>query len=78
MTEKKEKAKRIAMPEQAPEVRKRNFEEVPTGYTVQMAQEEAARCLQCKKPSCVTGCPVQVLDSTADLASIQIALGELQ
>ena len=60
MTEKKEKAKRIAMPEQAPEVRKRNFEEVPTGYTVQMAQEEAARCLQCKKPSCVTGCPVQV------------------
>ena len=60
MTEKKEKAKRIAMPEQAPEVRKRNFNEVPTGYTVQMAQEEAARCLQCKKPSCVTGCPVQV------------------
>ena len=60
MMDKKEKAKRIAMPEQAPEVRKRNFNEVPTGYTVQMAQEEAARCLQCKKPSCVTGCPVQV------------------
>jgi glutamate synthase (NADPH/NADH) small chain len=48
------------MPEQAPEVRKRNFEEVPTGYTAQMAQEEAARCLQCKKPGCVDGCPVQV------------------
>ena len=60
MSEKKEKAKRVAMPEQAPEKRKRNFEEVPIGYTVQMAQEEAARCLQCKKPSCVTGCPVQV------------------
>jgi glutamate synthase (NADPH/NADH) small chain len=60
MTDKKEKAKRIAMPEQAPDIRKRNFDEVPTGYTVQMAQEEAARCLQCKKPSCVTGCPVQV------------------
>jgi glutamate synthase (NADPH/NADH) small chain len=60
MTDKKEKAKRIAMPEQAPDVRKRNFDEVPTGYTVQMAQDEAARCLQCKKPSCVTGCPVQV------------------
>jgi glutamate synthase (NADPH/NADH) small chain len=60
MAEKKEKAARIAMPEQAPEIRKRNFEEVPTGYTVQMAQEEAARCLQCKKPGCVEGCPVQV------------------
>ena len=60
MNEKKEKARRVAMPEQAPETRKRNFDEVPTGYTVQMAQEEAARCLQCKKPSCVSGCPVQV------------------
>jgi len=54
------KAARVAMPEQASEVRKRNFDEVPTGYTVQMAQEEAARCLQCKKPGCVDGCPVQV------------------
>jgi glutamate synthase (NADPH/NADH) small chain len=60
MPDKKEKAVRIPMPEQAPETRKHNFEEVPTGYTIQMAQEEAARCLQCKKPSCVTGCPVQV------------------
>ncbi len=48
------------MPEQAPEIRKRNFEEVPTGYTVAMAQEEAARCVQCKKPGCVTDCPVGV------------------
>lgn len=63
MTEKKEKkgkAPRVAMPEQKPEIRKRNFEEVPTGYTVAMAQEEAARCLQCKKPGCVEGCPVGV------------------
>lgn len=57
---KKKKASRVAMPEQAPEIRKRNFEEVPTGYTVAMAQEEAARCLQCKKPGCVAGCPVSV------------------
>jgi glutamate synthase (NADPH/NADH) small chain len=57
---KKEKASRVAMPEQKPEIRKRNFEEVPTGYTVAMAQEEAARCLQCKKPGCVAGCPVGV------------------
>lgn len=60
MAEKKEQSARVPMPEQAAQVRKRNFEEVPTGYTVQMAQEEAARCLQCKKPGCVEGCPVQV------------------
>ncbi len=60
MTDKKEKSIRVPMPEQEPDTRKHNFEEVPTGYTVQMAQMEAARCLQCKKPNCVTGCPVQV------------------
>jgi glutamate synthase (NADPH/NADH) small chain len=51
---------RQAMPEQAPEIRKRNFEEVPLGYTVEQAMEEASRCLQCKKPGCVEGCPVSV------------------
>ena len=48
------------MPEQEPKIRARNFLEVPTGYTMKMAQEEAARCLQCKKPGCVAGCPVSV------------------
>lgn len=48
------------MPEQLPEIRKRNFDEVPTGYTTEQAMEEAHRCLQCKKPACVTGCPVNV------------------
>ena len=57
---KKEKHPRVSMPEQKPEIRRCNFKEVPTGYTVAMAQEEAARCLQCKKPSCVEGCPVSV------------------
>jgi glutamate synthase (NADPH/NADH) small chain len=57
---KKRGGQRVAMPEQDPEVRKRNFLEVPTGYTVAMAQEEAARCLQCRKPGCVAGCPVEV------------------
>jgi glutamate synthase (NADPH/NADH) small chain len=57
---KDKKAGRIAMPEQDAKVRARNFLEVPTGYTVKMAQEEAARCLQCKKPACVQGCPVGV------------------
>ncbi len=51
---------RQPMPEQAPEVRKRNFEEVPTGYTPEAAMLEARRCLQCKKPVCVSGCPVGV------------------
>ncbi|MBU4565251.1 MAG: NADPH-dependent glutamate synthase [Desulfarculus sp.] len=57
---KKEKAPRTPMPEQKPEVRRRNFEEVPLGYTAEMAQAEAQRCLQCKKPSCKQGCPVNV------------------
>ncbi len=56
----KKTVSRQKMPEQKPEIRRRNFEEVPTGYTVQMAMEEASRCLQCKKPGCVEGCPVSV------------------
>lgn len=48
------------MPEQVPEVRKRNFEEVPHGYTLELAMKEAERCLQCKKHSCMEGCPVAV------------------
>lgn len=51
---------RIPMPEQKASVRARNFLEVPTGYTLKMAQEEAARCLQCRQPACVKGCPVGV------------------
>ncbi|MDD3566678.1 MAG: hypothetical protein PHN90_13530, partial [Methanothrix sp.] len=35
------------MPEQEPEERRRNFEEVPLGYTPEMAVAEASRCLQC-------------------------------
>ena len=58
--EKKEKVPRQPMPEQPPEVRRHNFEEVPKGYTPETARLEASRCLQCKKPSCVTGCPVQI------------------
>ena len=48
------------MPEQSPQVRSQNFLEVPLGYTPEMAQTEAARCIQCKKPGCVAGCPVGV------------------
>jgi glutamate synthase (NADPH/NADH) small chain len=59
-TAKKEKVPRTPMPEQEPQVRRRNFQEVPLGYTAILAQTEAGRCLQCKKPSCVEGCPVNV------------------
>ena len=48
------------MPEQDPKVRARNFEEVALGYTAEMAIEEAGRCLKCKNPKCVGGCPVNV------------------
>ncbi len=48
------------MPEQAPDVRNHNFLEVCTGYTAEMAVNEAKRCLNCKKPMCVGGCPVNV------------------
>ncbi len=58
--DKKIKVPRATMPEQAPEVRRRNFMEVPLGLTDEMAMTEAARCLQCKKPACVEGCPVSV------------------
>ena len=48
------------MPEQDPNVRNHNFKEVALGYTAEMAISEAQRCLQCKKPRCVEGCPVNV------------------
>lgn len=48
------------MPEQAPDVRNKNFKEVALGYTPEMALEEAKRCLQCKHRPCVSGCPVNV------------------
>ena len=51
---------KVPMPEQAPDVRNKNFEEVALGYEVAMAMEEASRCLQCKNPLCVQGCPVNV------------------
>ena len=59
-SQKKEKIPRQQMPEQEPRVRKRNFDEVPFGYASELAVEEAKRCLQCKKPACIEGCPVAV------------------
>jgi glutamate synthase (NADPH/NADH) small chain len=48
------------MPEQDPAIRRRNYDEVPLGYTPELAIEEAKRCLQCKKPECMQGCPVGI------------------
>ena len=54
------KMEKTAMPEQKPEIRNKNFEEVAIGYSDEMAREEAARCLTCKTRPCVSGCPVGV------------------
>ena len=51
---------KVPMPEQDPKVRAHNFEEVTLGYTEEQAVEEANRCLGCKNPMCVQGCPVNV------------------
>ncbi|MFP4391873.1 MAG: NADPH-dependent glutamate synthase [Desulfohalobiaceae bacterium] len=58
--EKKEKLPRQKMAEQEPKKRARNFDEVPLGYSPEEAKKEASRCLQCKKPTCVDGCPVGI------------------
>ena len=53
-------APRQKKPEQDPRLRIRNFQEVSYGYDSELAVLEASRCLQCKKPACVDGCPVGV------------------
>ena len=51
---------RREMPKQEPQIRRQNFDEVAFGYTEKLALEEASRCLNCKKPQCVEGCPVGI------------------
>jgi glutamate synthase (NADPH/NADH) small chain len=51
---------RQSMPEQDPKSRIKNFNEVALGYTEEQAVAEAKRCIQCKKPLCVAGCPVEI------------------
>ena len=62
--------KKTPMPSQDPKVRAHNFLEVSQGYTAEMAQNEAARCLNCKHRPCVSGCPVhiQIPDFIAQVA----------
>ena len=54
------KVPRVAMPEQKPEERRHNFQEVPFGLSEKLALQEASRCLDCPKKPCVAGCPVEV------------------
>ncbi|MGD8793217.1 MAG: NAD(P)-binding protein, partial [Anaerolineae bacterium] len=54
------KLPRQAMPAQDPKVRATNFDEVALGYPQETALREALRCLQCRRPKCVEGCPVGV------------------
>ncbi len=57
---KRPKLPRTAIPEQPAKVRATNFKEVSLGYDDEMARTEASRCLQCKRPKCVLGCPVGI------------------
>jgi len=52
---------RQTMPTQDPTVRRANYNEVALGFTMELAQQEAERCLQCARPHCMEGCPVEVL-----------------
>jgi glutamate synthase (NADPH/NADH) small chain len=61
---------RVPMSEQDPERRRTNFDEVTFGYTEEEARAEALRCIQCKKPACIGGCPVNV-DIPAFIQRIQ-------
>lgn len=52
--------KKVPVREQEPKVRAINFDEVCLGYNMEEAHQEASRCIQCKNPKCVTGCPVNI------------------
>ncbi|MFC2507471.1 MAG: NADPH-dependent glutamate synthase [Bacteroides sp.] len=67
-----EKIGRTPVREQAPEERVKNFEEVCYGYSIEEAQREAERCLQCRNPRCVPACPVNI---QIPQFIMQIALG---
>jgi len=58
--EKADRSKRVPMPERPPEDRRKDWDEVPFGYTAEEARGEARRCLLCKKPRCIEGCPVGI------------------
>ena len=52
--------KKVPVKEQDPAVRAHNFNEVCLGYDIEEAKAEASRCIQCRNPKCITGCPVAI------------------
>jgi len=58
--ERKPPTKKVPMPEQDAKKRAHNFNEVALGYTAKQAVEEAEKCMQCRNPKCISGCPVEV------------------
>jgi glutamate synthase (NADPH/NADH) small chain len=54
------KKQKVPVRQQLPQDRVKNFNEVPFGYNAEEAKQEAARCLQCKNPTCISGCPVNI------------------
>jgi glutamate synthase (NADPH/NADH) small chain len=68
--EKQKRWRSISMSKQKPKDRIRNFNEVALGYTMEQAVAEAERCLQCPKPQCIQGCPVD-LDIPAFIKEIK-------
>lgn len=56
----KAKRPRILVRQQDPKIRVKNFNEVPFGYNEEEAVAEAERCIQCKNPTCISGCPVNI------------------
>ena len=60
MSDKKQKALREPMPKQEASERVKNFNEVALGYIEEQARREATRCIQCPKPLCIRGCPVDI------------------
>ena len=67
-----DRMKRTPVTEQAPEVRAKNFKEVCLGYTEEQAIKEANRCLGCKNPKCVEGCPVSVNIPSNRLSAVRL------
>lgn len=67
--------KKCPMPSQDPMVRNHNFKEVALGYTLEMAVEEAQRCLNCKHKPCISGCPV-LIDIPAFIG--EVAKGDIE
>ena len=55
-----DRMKRVPVTEQEAKVRATNFKEVCLGYNEEAAVQEASRCLNCKNPRCVEGCPVSI------------------